>query len=162
MIKLPPPITETKHPHYTPFQYKVDVPQDAKPDVYLPTDYKVSTLNRDAHELIPVPVINDPPQQPKLTQLSLSSTQHYMNVGVPTGINIAGGGIVTSAPHIADPIHGLNPHHPQPPMKRVKVWPSKTDQIMIYVRQDTETTYTALHLVSIIFFSDVLIGKRKC
>jgi hypothetical protein len=69
-----------------------------------------------------------------------------MNVGVPTGINIAGGGIVTSAPHIADPIHGLNPHLPQPPMKRVKVWPSKTDQIMIYVRQDTETTYTALHL----------------
>ena len=71
-----------------------------------------------------------------------------MNVGVPTGINIAGGGIVTNSPHITDSIHGLNPHHPQPPMKRVKVWPSKTEQIMIYVRQDTETTYTALHLVS--------------
>ena len=78
-----------------------------------------------------------------------------MNVGnIPTGINISGGGIVTSNPHtIGDPIHGLTPHHPhaaQPPNKRVKVWPSKTEQIMIYVRQDTETTYTALHLVNIL------------
>ena len=72
-----------------------------------------------------------------------------MSVGVPAGINIAGGGIVTNAPHIPDPIHGLNPHHPQPPIKRVKVWPSKTEQIMIYVRQDTENTYTALHVVSL-------------
>lgn len=74
-----------------------------------------------------------------------------MNVGVPTGIQLSGGGIVTSNPHIADQIHGLNSHsHQQPPSKRVKIWPSKTDQIMIYVRQDTETTYTALHLVNII------------
>ena len=62
---------------------------------------------------------------------------------------------MTSNPHtIGDPIHGLAPHHPhtaaQPPNKRVKVWPSKTEQIMIYVRQDTETTYTALHLVYIL------------
>ena len=82
-----------------------------------------------------------------------------MNVGVPSGINISGGGIVgTNTSHIADSIHGLNPHHSQqPPSKRVKIWPSKTDQIMIYVRQDTETTYTPLHLVNIyimiIYFS---------
>ena len=158
LIKLPPPITETKNQQYSPFDYKVELPQDAKSDVYIPNDYKVATLNRDTtHELIPVPVINDSiSSQPKLTQLSLSS-QHYMNVGnIPTGINISGGGIVTSNPHtIGDPIgHGLTPHHPhsaaQPPNKRVKVWPSKTEQIMIYVRQDTETTYTALHLVNIL------------
>jgi transcription factor CP2-like protein len=140
---LPPPISETKNPQYPPFGYKVELPQDAKPTIYIPNDYKVTTLNRDAHEL--VPVITDA-QQPKLTQLSLSS-QHYMNVGVPAGINISGGGIVTGASHIGDTIHGINPHHPQPPSKRVKVWPSKIEQIMIYVRQDTETTYTALHLI---------------
>ena len=150
ILKLPPPITETKNPQYSPFEYKVELPHDvSKPEVYIPNDYKVTTLNRDAHELIPVPVIHNDTQQPKLTQLSLSS-QHYMNVGsIPAGINISGGGIVTNAPHIGDPIHGLNTHHAQPPNKRVKVWPSKTDQIMIYVRQDTETTYTALHLVNI-------------
>ena len=87
-------------------------------------------------------------QQPKLTQLSFSS-QHLMPVGVPGGINIGGGGIVSGATHIVDTIQGINSHHQQPPLKRAKVWPSKEDQIMIYVRQDTETTYTALHLVRI-------------
>jgi hypothetical protein len=143
---FPPPITETKNPQYSPFEYKVELPQDAKPEIYIPNDYKVTTLNRDAHHEL-IPVITDAQQQPKLTQLSLSS-QHYMNVGVPTGINISGGGIVTGSTHLGDNIHGINPHHSQqPPSKRVKVWPSKTEQIMIYVRQDTETTYTALHLV---------------
>ena len=143
-LKLPPPIVETKNTQYPPFEYKVELPQDAKPEIYIPNEYKVTTINRDAHELIPV--ITEA-QQPKLTQLSLSS-QHYVNVGVPSAINISGGGIVTGTTHIGDSIHGINPHHSQPPSKRVKVWPSKTDQIMIYVRQDTETTYTALHLVN--------------
>ena len=73
-----------------------------------------------------------------------------MPVGVPGGINIGGGGIVSGATHIVDTIQGINSHHQQqPPLKRAKVWPSKEEQIMIYVRQDTEATYTALHLVRI-------------
>ena len=51
-----------------------------------------------------------------------------MPVGVPGGINIGGGGIVSGATHIVDTIQGINSHHQQPPLKRAKVWPSKEDQ----------------------------------
>ena len=35
-----------------------------------------------------------------------------------------------------------------PPEKRLKVVPPPTERIMIYVRQETEEAFTALHLVS--------------
>ena len=132
---------------------------DIKPDLCTgPYDYKVTSLNRE-EVMNHNPVTNEItesqlhlPQQTKLTQLSFSSVprQHLMPVGVQ-GINLgggSGGGIVTGL--ASDPtVQGcISVAHQQPPLKRVKVWPSKTEQIMIYVRQDTETTYTALHLVS--------------
>ena len=36
---------------------------------------------------------------------------------------------------------------PPPPEKRLKLLPPSTERIMIYVRQETEDAYTALHLV---------------
>ena len=78
-----------KNPYYTIFDYKIPPAQDAMTDVYIPNDYKTTTLNRNAHsELIPAPVFNDLQRQ-KVSQLSLSS-HHYMNVGVSAGINIGG------------------------------------------------------------------------
>ena len=35
----------------------------------------------------------------------------------------------------------------QPPEKRIKLVPPTTERIMIYVRQESEDAYTALHLV---------------
>ena len=35
----------------------------------------------------------------------------------------------------------------QPPEKRIKLVPPTNERIMIYVRQESEDAYTALHLV---------------
>ena len=37
----------------------------------------------------------------------------------------------------------------QPPEKRIKLVPPTNERIMIYVRQESEDAYTALHLVSV-------------
>ena len=60
-----------------------------------------------------------------------------------------------------------------PPEKRIKLLPSTTERIMIYVKQETEAAYTPLHLVSfyiakiyVIVFLAIKVaiyleGKRK-
>ena len=37
----------------------------------------------------------------------------------------------------------------QPPEKRIKLVPPTNERIMIYVRQESEDAYTALHLVCV-------------